>query len=454
MRLPRLASPLLSLVLPCFGASQASAQVCAPGWNPLGQGINGPVYSLNEWDPDGIGPSPKLLIAGGLFTGAGTANANSIAAWNGSAWTPLATGMSGPIYALATFDEDGSGPNAPRLFAGGSFTSAGSLNATNIARWDGTSWTPVIIGSSDGPNCSPFYTTAVYALQSISYFTAMPQLAVGGAFCRVAGTPAQAFALWDGTQWRVTASSTPTYVYAICEYSTFPSARLGYFAGDSGSTFSHVYRFYGAPTQQVDVVASIQSGSTGGTAFAMEVFDEDGSGPLYEEVIIGGVFPHYIAAIDRVDNLLKFNGNRLAPLSYNASPNAAVYALASFDPDGAGGEREVLVSGGVFTAIGTQSMNRIAAWNGSAWSMLGSGMNQPVFALHSFDPDDAGTELPMLIAGGEFSDAGGMPAARIAAWAGCPSPPTLPCPGDISGNGSVGLDDVSEVIINWGSECE
>ena len=40
-----------------------------------------------------------------------------------------------------------------------------------------------------------------------------------------------------------------------------------------------------------------------------------------------------------------------------------------------------LVVGGDFTLIGAVVANRIAKWNGSAWSALGSGMNQVVHSL-------------------------------------------------------------------------
>ena len=51
--------------------------------------------------------------------------------------------------------------------------------------------------------------------------------------------------------------------------------------------------------------------------------------------------------------------------------NADVYAIAV---DGSGN----VYVGGDFTVIGTVTANYIAKWNGSAWSALGSGMNDAV----------------------------------------------------------------------------
>ncbi|MBK8091506.1 MAG: choice-of-anchor D domain-containing protein [Verrucomicrobiaceae bacterium] len=69
-----------------------------------------------------------------------------------------------------------------------------------------------------------------------------------------------------------------------------------------------------------------------------------------------------------------------------------------------------LYIGGDFTFIGSLAANRIAKWNGSAWSALGSGMNTTVRALAV----SGGT----IYAGGDFTTAGGVAASRIAKWNG------------------------------------
>ena len=104
-------------------------------WQPLGSGMNNEVYALGTWDPDGAGPKPELLIAGGAFTQAGALTCNRIARWDGATWQPLKTGMNGAVNALSVFGN--------RLIAGGDFTNAGGAAAAYIARWDGGSWQPV-----------------------------------------------------------------------------------------------------------------------------------------------------------------------------------------------------------------------------------------------------------------------------------------------------------------------
>ena len=68
--------------------------------------------------------------------------------------------------------------------------------------------------------------------------------------------------------------------------------------------------------------------------------------------------------------------------------NHAVYALEVFD-DGTG---PALFAGGEFTTAGGVSANRIAKWDGTSWSALGSGLGSYVYALEVFD-DGTGTAL-------------------------------------------------------------
>ena len=71
-----------------------------------------------------------------------------------------------------------------------------------------------------------------------------------------------------------------------------------------------------------------------------------------------------------------------------------------------------LYAGGDFTSAGgAASTSYIARWNGSAWSALGSGMNDIIWAL-AFDSSWN------LYAGGAFTTAGGAAANHIAKWDG------------------------------------
>ena len=50
-------------------------------------------------------------------------------------WTPLGSGMNGQVLALCVYNNE--------LIAGGSFTTAGGISANYIAKWNGSSWSPL-----------------------------------------------------------------------------------------------------------------------------------------------------------------------------------------------------------------------------------------------------------------------------------------------------------------------
>lgn len=68
-------------------------------------------------------------------------------------------------------------------------------------------------------------------------------------------------------------------------------------------------------------------------------------------------------------------------------------------------------AGGNFTYADGITVNNIAIWDGSSWNALGSGMNADVKAL-ALDGDGN------LYAGGNFTTAGGVAASRVAKWNG------------------------------------
>ncbi|MDI9380132.1 MAG: hypothetical protein QM845_04530, partial [Verrucomicrobiota bacterium] len=88
----------------------------------------------------------------------------------------------------------------------------------------------------------------------------------------------------------------------------------------------------------------------------------------------------------------------------NPSIPGADNAVFAAVVDGSGS----LYIGGNFTVAGGVVANRIAKWDGSSWSALGSGMNGDVSALAV-----SGTNL---YAGGWFTTAGGVAANRVAKW--------------------------------------
>jgi hypothetical protein len=87
---------------------------------------------------------------------------------------------------------------------------------------------------------------------------------------------------------------------------------------------------------------------------------------------------------------------------YLNGPDGEVSALLVHDG--------ALYAGGQFASIGSMPARRIARFDGSEWSALGSGINGNVRALAEYDGD--------LIAAGSFQWAGDVPAVNVARWDG------------------------------------
>ena len=144
-----------------------------------------------------------------------------------------------------------------------------------------------------------------------------------------------------------------------------------------------------------------------GRADDFALFDDGGGERLY---VTG---PFLTVGDLTVQGIAAWDGTTWQALAGPSGPvglRGAGAALAVFD-DGSG---PALYVGGAFTTAGDVTASRIARWDGTSWSALGTGMNANVVALEVFD-DGTG---PALYAGGYFSSAGGVAVQSIARWDG------------------------------------
>lgn len=147
-----------------------------------------------------------------------------------------------------------------------------------------------------------------------------------------------------------------------------------------------------------------------GTGTSLVVFD-DGQGP---KLYVGGF--HQSAGGNFSDgtgkqlrHVSRWDGSAWTGLA-GGVPNGEVHSLAVHD-DGSG---PALFVSGDFTSVGGKSASRVAKWNGTSWSALGSGLNSRAWTLLSHDAGDGS----MLWAGGDFTVAGGNNFRRAARWNG------------------------------------
>jgi hypothetical protein len=381
-------------------ASGSLANAQCPAWDPgftYQPGLNDVVRATLVFD-DGTGPA---LYAAGTFTSAGSTAIAHVAKWSGTSWLSLGSGLSYPgttarAYAMAAYD-DGSGP---ALYVGGTFTVAGGAAISSIAKWNGSSWSPLgsgMVSSTGAPG-------SVYSLLAFDDGTG-PALYAGGAFQVAGGVTVNGIAKWDGASWSALASgmrglgaNSTVYVYALAEYDDGGGPAL--FAGGSfltagGSLCYSIAKWDGASWQQL-------GNGTNGIVDSLVVHD-DGTGPA---LYASGTFT--TAGSAPASHIARWNGAAWSSLGSGAGP--ASNTLRVFD-DGSGAK---LYAGGSFTTIGGTSANHIARWDGTSWSPLASGVNDAVWSLIVFD-DGFGAGL---VAGGAFTAAGSVVAERVAKWNG------------------------------------
>ena len=180
-------------------------------WSSVGGGLTGAAVRAMAVHDDGSGES---LFVAGSFTNAGGVTVSNVARWNGAQWHALGAGLNGIVNALVSHD-DGSGA---ALYAGGDFTHTGDgVTALNhIAKWDGASWSPVGAGFDD----------SVFALASGDVAGATT-LVAGGEFLNSGAAPMARVASWNGSSW----SALLGGVNATVRAATVANGGA-YFAGD------------------------------------------------------------------------------------------------------------------------------------------------------------------------------------------------------------------------------
>lgn len=385
-------------------------------WSSLGGGMSGKVWALTTWDPDGTGPLGAQLVAGGEFDSAGGVTVNRVARWDGMAWNALGAGIGGgtspAVRSLATWDPDGNGPMAAQLAVGGSFSNAGGGQPNKcIALWNGTEWRQLGGGMSGGT------APTVSALRSWDPDGIGPQIPVlvaAGLFQTSGGTLTNNIASWNGSSWQALESGVNANVSVLAVWDPDEggpaSAHLlagGNFNTAGGVTARGIARWDGGTWN------AFGAGNNAASISSIGTLDPDGAGPLATQLFAGGV----LTTPDGTNLFLaRWSSSDWEPLG--AGTKGSLLAMTMWDPDGAGPQDARIVVGGTFLRIGDTAAANIAMWDGALWQPLGSGLNGFVTALTTWDPDASGPQSPVVIAGGTFTIAGGAAASRVARWDG------------------------------------
>ena len=269
-------------------------------------------------------------------------------------------GVNGRVNAAITWDPDGGGPLPAQLVIAGLFTEASGTAVNYIARWDGSAWQPFISPTGDIGMSAEVYD--IIALPP--NFGSFPgQLIATGEFNFAGGVLTRGFARWDGTTWH--------------------------------------------PVANAD-----------GFIRAMTIWDPDGPGPQPPELVVGGFFSEMGTV--SASNIAAWDGTNWRSLGDGFESPSWVYALTTWDPDGAGPLPAQLIAAGTFHTRGSTVVNGIARWDGSAWQPLGNGLTGPncscvVFGLGVIPPGN-GAFAGQLVAAGAGLTAPNS--SEIARWDG------------------------------------
>ncbi|HWX22280.1 MAG TPA: hypothetical protein VN578_20460 [Candidatus Binatia bacterium] len=367
-------------------------------WSSIGGGIG--YYNALNSVVGAIALRNGQIYIGGSFTNAGTTAATNLAVWNGASWSQIGGGVGGAVGdAVSSFQFLGTD-----LYAGGKFASAGGVAALNIAKWNGTTWSALGAGLK-GPSGS----TPVDALAFLG-----SDLYASGNFTNAGGIAAAQVAKWDGNAWYNLGGINGSGIRAVSNSGSI------YFAGTfnlaSNTIGDHIVRFDGTNWY------GITGKPAQGTHFFVQALGL-GSDGLY----MGGFFA--AAGTTVASRIARWDGT-----NWNALGDGVSGSFAGFTPAvrAIKARSDGVYVGGDFAIAGGQTVDDVAVWDGANWSPLGYGVDASVFAIDASDTE--------VYVGGAFTNAYYAPGGyytvnHIASWDAVNG--WLPLNSGVNGNGTV-----------------
>jgi hypothetical protein len=382
-------------------------------WSALGSGIAaGGTCSFCVVRVDALAVSGATVFAAGSFGKAGTVATNSVAAWNGSAWSALGKGLyscsecspvqAGDVRALAV--------SGATLYAGGSFQDAGSLtgdNVQNVASWKMTSSTWSALGSGVVAG----FEGGVFALTMNGSL-----LIAGGDFTKAGSVAVNSLAIWSGSAWSaldgaksgVTIGTGPGSSEGVVDALLVSGTTLY-----AGGGFDHLLPG-GTATQ--GGLASFSLSTPAWTVLPMEqatatvnTFAASAASGIYT----GGSFDTGgpLTTGLYLDNIGLLTGSTWTPLGQGVTygENARGFGIAL--AHGTAGE----YAGGWFDQAGSEQTTGVALWNGTNWQSLGSGLKGGESPTGPTVQAIAVNQNQVFI-GGDFSSVSGVKATDIAVY--------------------------------------
>ncbi len=335
------------------------------------------VYALAE------GAAGRLII-GGFFSRADQTTALGIAEYDGMTWRALAPqgqeyqGLSGLLNDVAAA-EDGT------LYVGGEFSLAGDVATSNVAAWDGMSWSALGQGV-DG------------VVFDVGVDPVSGDVIVGGEFTLFPPfDDVSNLARWNGTAWQAVGSASPDRqikdilfasdgsLYVSGDFSTIGSTQALRVARWDGTQWSALGDGLGEPKTTRKTVTAIEEDAEG-NLWATGIFDQTGAGDPAAHLAVwdGTSWAEGASGLD----------GRGADLLWR---DETLWAVGSFRQAGDG-----------------TTLNSVGRWDGTAWQDVGGGFMRPdlAYTLTSIAAYGDG-----VFVSGVFNDNTGQP-NHLAYWDG------------------------------------
>ncbi len=340
-------------------------------------GSSGPIYTI------AIAGCNDVYI-GGRFTWLANIPANNIARWDGREWSTLGDGVTAgsraaEVRTIAVGGND--------IYVGGTFDSAGTVAARNIARWDGSTWSPL----AGGVGQTPADTVLALAVDGNIVYA-------GGRFSRAGAISVSAVASWDRTSglWSPLAggiTSTVARVHALALYGSDLFIG-GIFQAAGTLNVQNLIRYHVAGNFFTDVGGGVASSAPEGGIYALAVNGDD----LY----VGGLFDK--AGEVEARNIARWEIDTRTWKTLGSGLDGLVRAIE------VSGTK--IYVGGEFVGTSSADLQRVARWDGSRWTALGTtsvvGVNNTVFDIAVSGRD--------IYVAGLFNRAGTLIAFGAAHW--------------------------------------
>ncbi|MFT4514520.1 MAG: hypothetical protein ACI89X_003181 [Planctomycetota bacterium] len=332
--------------------------------------ISGKVFATTAVDPDGAGPLPANVVAGGQF-----ANGN-VALWDETqqSWLPMGGGVSGTVYTLTTMSNGDVIAEVQQAPPGSGLS--------DVLRWDGTAWTAL--------------ATSIIGRVKALHETSTGDLMVGGTFSSIGGTAANNLAVWDGINWSAFGGGANSPVSAIGELSN----------GDLviGGSFTAVglTPAIGMATWNGTTWSSMGSGLVSGL-FSPPVSVNALLNMPNGDLVISGAFQ--TAGGVPANNVARWNGSTWSSMGSGIGGINVYHGGATSATLHNG---NILVSS--FHVVAGNFFGQVRQWDGASWNQLGGNLGNVVWSVLGAPGGD-------LFVGGDFWLAGSsLVGSAMARW--------------------------------------